>query len=169
MERELAFRQIYDRHAPAVFADLARRVPRDQVDDLAAETFLVAWRKLPPGVEEPLPWLYAVARRVLLAHLRGTRGRARLAARIAGLIPRDAASPEPELQALDGALAGALARLTLLEREALLLVAWEDLDHAAGARVVGCTAATFTVRVSRARTKLRAALGDAAIPKETLR
>ena len=43
-------------------AYLARRVPRDDVEDLAADVFAIAWRKrasVTPG--EELPWLYRIA------------------------------------------------------------------------------------------------------------
>jgi RNA polymerase sigma factor (sigma-70 family) len=160
--REAAFRVVYEQHGPAVHAYLARRVAPEHVEDLAAETFLVAWRKLPHDVEEPLPWLYAVARRCMLAHRRRLAGRRRLVERLAALTPaHERSAPATVVEpALGEPLARAFARLTDREKEALLLVAWERLDHAAAARVVGCTAATFTVRVSRARGKLVTALGD---------
>jgi RNA polymerase sigma-70 factor (ECF subfamily) len=46
-------------------------------------------------------------------------------------------------------------------REALQLVEWEQLDIGTAAQVVGCTAATFRVRLHRARRRL-AALGERA-------
>ena len=64
----------------------------------------------------------------------------------------------PAQPTIDSRMLAALARLTDNEKEALLLVAWEGLDHAQAGRVVGCSAATFTVRLSRARAKLREAL-----------
>jgi RNA polymerase sigma factor (sigma-70 family) len=163
--REEAFRSVYETHGPAVYAYIARRVAREHVDDLASETFMVAWRKLPVRVDEPLPWLYAVARRVVLAHRRRLAGRHRLLERLTALTPRheSVATPLPE-PALSPALTAAFARLTDNEKEALLLVAWEGLDHAQGGRVVGCTADAFTVRVSRARSKLRCTLEPARPP-----
>ena len=165
-ERE--FHALYRRFAPAVHAFLARRVEPQHVDDLAAETFLVAWRKLPRDVEEPLPWLYAVARRELLAHRRRSAGRERLHARMAALTPRvDPPAALPLVgPVLEPPLAEAFATLTDREKEALLLVAWEQLDHAQAGRVVGCSAATFTVRVSRARAKLRARMKLAELTQE---
>lgn len=141
-----------------MFAYIARRVAPEHVEDLASETFMVAWRKLSPGIEEPLPWLYAVARRVVLSHRRGLAGRRRLVERLTALSSRDDAAAPEVGPVLEPALAAAFARLTAYEQEALLLVAWEGLDHAQAARVVGCTAATFTVRLSRGRAKLRTAL-----------
>jgi RNA polymerase sigma-70 factor (ECF subfamily) len=157
-ERE--FHSLYQRFGPAVHAYLARRVEPEHVEDLAAETFAVAWRKLSRDIQEPLPWLYAVARRELLAHRRRSAGRERLHARLAALTPR--VDPPAALPlsgpVLEPPLAEAFASLTDREKEALLLVAWEQLDHEQAGRVVGCSAATFTVRLSRARAKLRARL-----------
>jgi RNA polymerase sigma factor (sigma-70 family) len=158
--RERIFREIYEKHGPAVHAYLARRVAAAHVDDLAADTFMVAWRKLPRDVDEPLPWLYAVARREVANHRRKVAGGHRLVERLAGLSPRFESPGLPLVEpALTPPLASAFARLTDIEKEALLLVAWEQLDYAQAGRVVGCTAATFAVRVSRARGKLRDALG----------
>jgi len=158
--REAAFRRLYDEHAPAVHAYLARRVAPESVEDLVAETFMVAWRKLPDDLDEPLAWLYAVARRELLAHRRRESGRLRLVERLTALtLPHESVAVLPVAgPVLDPPLADAFAALSDYEKEALLLVAWEGLDHAGAGRVVGCSAATFAVRLSRARAKLRAAL-----------
>jgi RNA polymerase sigma-70 factor (ECF subfamily) len=48
----------------------------------------------------------------------------------------------------------ALDRLLPAEREALLLVAWERLDIARAAAAAGCSRATFSVRLHRARRRL---------------
>ena len=53
-ERREAFRAIYEAHHAALCAYFARRAPRDEVEDLAAETFAVAWRRLPRRLE-PIP------------------------------------------------------------------------------------------------------------------
>jgi len=47
-----------------------------------------------------------------------------------------------------------LRELSETDREALLLVCWEDLDHAAAAYVAGCSVAAFKVRLLRARRRL---------------
>ena len=135
-------------------------VPPEAVEDLASETFMVAWRKMPDDVEEPLAWLYAVARREVMAQRRRDSGRTRLVERLTALTPRHEGVAVLPLAgpALEPPLSHAFARLTDNEKEALLLVAWEGLDHTQAGRVVGCSAATFTVRLSRARAKLREAL-----------
>ena len=54
-----------------VRAYAARRVGIDAADEIAAETFMVAWRRFNDVPTEPLPWLYGVARNVVLRHHAG--------------------------------------------------------------------------------------------------
>lgn len=142
-----AFRAIYETHHAALCAYFARRVPRDEVEDLAAETFVVAWRKLPRRLEHPLPWLYAVAGNVLSNHRRR-------AARRGAFAPDPATGDPAERIGGDRGLAAAFARLSDSDREAICLVAWEGLSTADAARAAGCSKATFSVRLSRARARL---------------
>ena len=62
--REARFTHIYDAHYSAVRAYAWRRRP-DAADDVVAETFTVAWRRLDDVPPEALPWLIGVARKVL--------------------------------------------------------------------------------------------------------
>ena len=72
------------------------------------------------------------------------------------------AAPAPEVLELDPALGAALRSLSRLDREALLLVAWEDLTPAQAARSLGINPTAFRVRLLRARRRLRAKLGEVA-------
>src|SRR5205085_5958937 len=72
--------------------------------------------------------------------------------------------PAPELQELDPQLDRALRSLGPADREALLLVAWEDLAPTQAARVLGVKATAFRVRLLRARRRLQAALAEDARP-----
>jgi RNA polymerase sigma-70 factor (ECF subfamily) len=77
----------------------------------------------------------------------------RLAGRIAAageVIAPDHAEDVAEMARLQVAL----ARLDEIDRETLLLVAWEGLDHGGAAYAAGCSAATFRVRLFRARRRL---------------
>jgi RNA polymerase sigma-70 factor (ECF subfamily) len=56
---------------------------------------------------------------------------------------------------LDDGLAAALRRLSQVDREALLLRYWEELEPAQAAQVMGCSRATMAVRLHRARLRLR--------------
>ena len=153
-----AFRAIYETHHAAICAYFARRAPRDEVEDLAAETFTVAWRKLPRRLEHPLPWLYAVAGKVLANHRRKS-------ARTGAFAPDPATGDPAERFGADRGLAAAFDQLSEREREAIRLVAWEGLSRADAARAAGCSTATFAVRLSRARKKLARRLHPDLVPE----
>ena len=77
------FKAMYDDHYPAVLRYAARRVGVEAARDIAADTFLAAWRRLdrvPAGA--PLPWPYATARKCLASELRRRDRRERLDSRI---------------------------------------------------------------------------------------
>jgi RNA polymerase sigma-70 factor (ECF subfamily) len=142
------FEQIYDEHAEAVRAFVHRRAPNWLVDDVVSETFLVCWRKLDRVPDEPLPWLYAVARKTLANHRR----------RLARDRRADAADPAPVFNELepvgDSILASAFAGLSDGDREVLRLVAWEGLSLRQAAVVLGCSPTACRVRYHRAKTRL---------------
>jgi RNA polymerase sigma-70 factor, ECF subfamily len=148
---EQRFQRIYERHYRAVLAYALRRASSADAHDVVAETFLVAWRRLasvPPSAEE-LPWLYAVAHRVLANQQRGQRRAHRLTARLS-FEPGAAYDETGDT----GAVVQALARLRPLDREVLLLQAWEGLSHREVACVFGCSENAVAIRLHRARTRL---------------
>jgi RNA polymerase sigma-70 factor, ECF subfamily len=142
----------------SVFAHLglitsyARRRGAHDPDEIAAEAMAIAWRRLADvPVDDARPWLIATARNLLLADRR-RRGKP-----VADLDSFEPAAPA-ELPApavdLDPELARALRSLSAHDREALLLVAWEDLTPTAAAASLGISAAAFRVRLHRARRRL---------------
>lgn len=113
--------------------------------------------------KEPLPWLLQVARRVLANSYRSERRRRALQDR-ALLNERSTALRSSDLAedtAASRTLIGAIRRLPERDREALMLIAWEDLTTAQAARVMECSPATFAVRIHRARKRLRKELARA--------
>ena len=151
------FESLYRECYGAVMRFAARRTDEQSARDVTAETFLVAWRRLDAVPRSnPLPWLYATARNVLRHEVRDVTRRSRLHERL-GSQPRTV-DPDPADAVVDR-LHGQelLAALPPKEREAVELVDWERLDIAAAATVVGCSPATFRVRLHRARRRLSAA------------
>ena len=142
------FEQIYAEHRDAVRAFVRRRAPDAVVDDVVSETFLVCWRKLDRVPAEPLPWLYAVARKTLANQRRRLARDERLGDAASA---SDVAEPEP---VGDSALAAAFAALSERDREVLRLVAWEGLSLGETAIVLGCSAVACRVRYHRAKTRL---------------
>lgn len=57
------FVALWTEHAPRVMAYALRHVGPDGAEDVVAETFLVAWRRLDRVPEDALPWLLVVARK----------------------------------------------------------------------------------------------------------
>jgi RNA polymerase sigma-70 factor (ECF subfamily) len=168
LERRRRLEILFTRHSAAVRAYAARRVAPGDVDDVASDVFVVAWRRLDDVPDDALPWLLACARRIIANRVRGTRRQAALRHRLG--LERPAS---PGVPIADSGLAAGLATLNPRDREALLLVAWDGLDHTSAALVVGCSARAFAMRVHRARRRLAAAIarGDTASldPMEALR
>jgi RNA polymerase sigma-70 factor (ECF subfamily) len=127
---------------------LARRTDPATADDVLAETLLVCWRRVQDLPEEPLPWAYAVARNCLRNAQRSARRQDRVAARLAAE-PVDPGPPE------DTALHEALARLRPDDAELLGLWAWEQLTPAEIATVLDISANAASIRLHRAREKLK--------------
>lgn len=146
------FDLIYAEHRDAVRAYVRRRAPESVVDDVVADVFLVCLRRLERVPDEPLPWLYAVARKTL-ANERRKR------AHTASVPTRPVYDPEP---IGDSTLAAAFAELSEADREVLRLVAWEGLSLREAAVVLACSALACRVRYHRAKTRLARRLEAAA-------
>jgi RNA polymerase sigma factor (sigma-70 family) len=157
LERRMRFEAMFDRHHAEVRSYVLRRSAGIVVEDVVADTFLVAWRRLEDVPEPALPWLLGVARRVLADQRRAARRRRSLTERLL----RESPAPEPWLPpaGLSPELADALMALTEREREALLLVAWDGLPSRDAAVVAGCSTAAFRVRLHRARGRVAVRLG----------
>jgi RNA polymerase sigma-70 factor (ECF subfamily) len=145
-----------------IFADLglltayARRRGARAPEEIAAEAMTIAWRRLADVPrDDPRPWLIATARNLVLADRR--RHWAALQD-LEGIEPE--AGPEAPILELDPDLEVALRALSESDREALLLVAWEDLTPNAAAATLGISAAAFRVRLHRARRRLLYGLGS---------
>jgi RNA polymerase sigma factor (sigma-70 family) len=148
------FEQLWARHHRRVHAYALRRTDPASAQDVVSETFLTAWRRRAELPSHELPWLLGTARLVLVNHARSQRRRDALTQVFIDQAHR-AGSPAADL---DHELLRALAALSADDREALILVGWDGLRPAEAARVAGVSAATFRVRLLRARRRLAGAL-----------
>lgn len=146
------FRATYER----VLAYALRRTGAAEAEDVVAETYATAWRRFDVIPSDPLPWLYAVARRTLANSRRSGRRRTQLTSRLASEYDRPSMTESDPSERLQDALLmrTALNSLTESEREVLMLIAWEGLDNARASAALGVTPQTFAVRLHRARRKL---------------
>src|SRR5919197_3977041 len=149
------FERLFDENYAAVRAYALRRVSPDSVADVVQETFLVAWRRPQEVPANPLPWLLAVARRVVLREWRSSSRREALTARVASATTHQLNASEPEDS---NVVLAAFERLPLNDREALALVYWDDLSTSEAATVLGCSQVALRVRLHRARRRLSALL-----------
>ena len=154
------FTGLYDQYYRRVLRYALQHADPGCAEDVASETFLIAWRRLAEIPQPPLPWLLGVARNLLRQQFGRARRQQRLADRIAAL------TSDADLQAWDAgehvveraAALDALGSLNEADVEALTLVTWHGLSAAEAAEVAGCSPRAFTVRLHRARGRLADAL-----------
>ena len=155
------FVALWDEYLGRVHRYVCRHVDPHTAHDVVSETVLVAWRRIDEVPDEALPWLLVVARNTISNTRRATSRRRAMESQLARVGHLAAASPAPGnvVPERDHILA-ALGRLSPQHREAVLLVAWDGLDAAGAAQVLGTSPAAFKMRLSRARRQLRRELDD---------
>jgi RNA polymerase sigma-70 factor (ECF subfamily) len=155
------FTALFEESYADVLRYAVRRAPEaSDAADVAAETFVVAWRRrhdLPPPSERRA-WLFGVARNVLANQARSQERRDRLRSRL--LADRAVAAPAAAAGGVAGRVAEAFAALAARDREVLALVAWEGLRPEEVAVALGVSPATARVRLHRARKRFAAALQE---------
>ncbi|NRQ34052.1 RNA polymerase sigma factor [Nonomuraea sp. NN258] len=160
------FATVFDAHYEEIRRYLGRRLDLDIAEDLAAETFLIAFRRRSSfdaaqgGVRA---WLYGIATNLVHRHRRAEVRRYRALART-GPPPDDDGHDQRVVERVAAGvtvqrLSAALAGLSPGERDVVLLVAYGDLTYDEVAAALGVAYGTVASRLSRARTKLRNTLG----------
>lgn len=156
-----AFRSVFDRHFDAVHGYLARRVGRVRADDLASQTFVVAFERrasFRPEAVDARPWLFGIATRLLMNERRSEKRLLKTTVRLAARSEASLSHTDREPPGLDGAVATALAGLDVDMRDVLLLVAWGELSYEEVAQALAIPIGTVRSRLSRARAHVRAQL-----------
>lgn len=141
------FTAVYRECYPRVLAYAASHAGAQRAEDITSETFTIAWRKLDQMPSNALPWLLGIARNLVRAARRQTTHH-----ELADVPAGDDFALIELRAALDG--------LSEADQEVLTLIAWHGLGAAEAAQVLGCTTATFFVRLHRARRRLQAALSS---------
>jgi len=159
------FELAYATHAARLHAFLSRLSGRrDVADDLLQHTFLKLAERGPElRVDSDLrAWLFKVARN---AYLSQQRTPAPLDESLLAALPSSAAGAEARLSLAE--LERALARLSVHDRELLLLIGVEGLSQEAICELLGVEPAALRQRLSRARARLSIALEQGPQERET--
>lgn len=165
-----AFAELVKRHQSSVRACLRKLAAGNHAlaDDLAQETFILAWRNLASFRQEARfsTWLYRIATNCWLAHNRKRREEL-LGDRVDTVAEgEDETMPHiDDLHADHARSAGlkldlerAMGALSEAERAAIVQCYHNDLTHEEAAYVLDCPVGTVKTHVLRGKLKLKAAL-----------
>jgi RNA polymerase sigma-70 factor (ECF subfamily) len=155
LDEPRAFELVFDRHFEAVHRYLHRRAGHDIADELAAETFALAFERRAScrATGSVLPWLYGIATNLLRRRQRVERRQLNAFARHG---VNDWVAYEDEQTRVDDSshgveLARALAAMKPRERDALLLYAVGDLSYDEIASALEVPVGTVASWLHRAR------------------
>jgi RNA polymerase sigma-70 factor (ECF subfamily) len=150
---EERFSKLFRQHYAPILAFARRRVGADACQEIAAETFLVAWRRFDSVPESALPWLYQVAAFTIANYRRRESKTVPLGA--GSNLDRLTSVSNSEDETVSAVLIGrAFATLGPKDQEVLRLAAWDGLSSLDGAAVLGCSVTAYKVRLHRARGRL---------------
>jgi RNA polymerase sigma-70 factor (ECF subfamily) len=159
MDAATRFRALFQTHHAAVrrYA-FHRAIQGADADDLVAEVFTVAWRRLDHvPTDDALPWLLAVAGNVRRNQARSAR---RYESALVALPRPESVPPPREPDDRAAILHRALSGLSADDQEILRLVAWDGLTPKQIAVALGCPDGTVRARLHRARRRLAERLAE---------
>jgi len=134
----------------------AKRRGSADPESIAAEVMSIAWRRLDQlDADDCRSWLLATARNLLYAEYRGNLDEP---VDPASLDDAQAFTPDFLVNSLDTEIDRALAALDPNDREALILVSWDELTPKEAASSLGIKPSAFRVRLHRARKRFLALL-----------
>jgi RNA polymerase sigma-70 factor (ECF subfamily) len=152
------FATVFERHFWAIHDYLRRRLDRQLADELASQTFLVAFDRRRTDAR---PWLFGIATNLTRNHRRREVRELRAIAELTPdpLVGIDGVESRIDAERMRGQLARALADLPPEEADVLLLLAWAELDQSEIAAALAIPVGTVKSRLSRACGRLQAGLG----------
>ncbi len=157
------FAVLFDRYAAVMWRYLARRVGSEIADDLLGELFRIAFEHragFDPAFTTAAPWLYGIATNLVRRHRRSEDRRLRAIERLGAQRVLSGRTADEIVDTLDAGrlwprVAAAIRELPSVERDTLLLFAWEELSYADVAAALGIPVGTVRSRLNRARARLR--------------
>lgn len=160
-----AFRRLFEENYQMLLAFAIRRTGGfADAQDVVSEVFSVAWRRvvdLPATSDQRRMWLFGIAQRVMANRRRSYRRYWRLVGRLDSTSAGTNELLPDGLEREDVALAlQALELLSPADQELILLSVWEELSHSAIAEILGISNANVSVRLHRAKERLRGAYDE---------
>lgn len=154
--KAVVYRQLFDQYWPRIHRHLECFIDdAEEVEELTAEVFLIAWRKLDPASPMGLRWFLRTADNKLRDRSRRARSRdSAIDALTRGL--SNPAEPLDPMEAL--ALRRALRSLSARERQVVVLTYWDELSAGEVAEALHTSPGAVWTTLTRARTKLRVQL-----------
>lgn len=156
--KAVVFRTLFDEYFPKVRSHVASFIEdEEEVNEITAEVFVAAWRKLHPAKPMGASWFLRVASN----KVRDANRRSRSKARALAAVTRGAESGHEGLDPLDLlAVKEALETLNARERQVIILTYWDGLTAGEVADVLRASTASVWATLTRARKKLRAQLNS---------
>jgi RNA polymerase sigma-70 factor (ECF subfamily) len=161
-----AFGTAFEENFQVIHRFIARRIGTALADDLAAETFAVAFRRRASFAAERgtvRSWLFGIANNLIRNQWRAEQHLFDLDARLRDetVFREDLTLSDERLSASLAAprIAAALAALSRDQREVILLHAWAELSHEEIAAALDIAPGTVRSRLSRARSAMVGHIG----------
>ena len=160
LEDGASFGLVFERHYRRVWRYVASRAGVDAADELAAQTFEVAFDRRDRyrgEYDDASPWLLGIATNLVRRRRRQEGARLRALARMDPGRPAPGADEELGWGAEVGdraAVARAFRRLARRDREVLALLAWGELTYEEAAVALDVAVGTVRSRAHRARARV---------------
>ncbi|MEX2652453.1 MAG: sigma-70 family RNA polymerase sigma factor [Acidimicrobiia bacterium] len=167
-EAHQRFESLFRSHHQTVLNYCRRRLAPSDAEDVAADVFAVAWRRLDdvPDGEAGKAWLLAVAYKTIGNHRRGSSRRSVLGGKLDAQRHSEQETPEARtVKEEDLHLLASLQKLRASDQEILRLLAWDKTSHAQIGAVLGISEDAVSQRISRARSRLKKEYEKLQIPE----
>ena len=155
------FSSLFLSHYDDVLGYCVRRTDRADADDVAAEVFTTAWRRIDDlEWDTAKPWLFGIARGALANHNRSGARRTRLGLKVGSLAQQPLEGPEIVVirREQDQEVIDVLASLRETDREVLMLSIWENLTASEIGIAVDISTSAAEQRLHRAKQRFADAL-----------
>ncbi len=148
------FSRLFLNHYDEVLGFCVRRTNRSEAEDVAAEVYATAWRRIDDlDWDMARPWLFGIARGLLSNQRRSITRRLRLTQKVGSLAEPTVESPDVVVirREQDQQVMDALAELRDGDREILMLAVWEELTAPEIAVVLDISVSAAEQRLHRAK------------------